>query len=183
MAKFSGVDIHDFGTNIQGLPPRNTGAGAALRENCTALFRRSRHGTGDDYRSPDQDVNRERGASHYGISRTFRVFFDLITIRFLLRYLARPLHFFGTVGILSIFCGMLRRFLAPGAEAPPPADVMVKHGPLMLFALQCYCSLDSICSLSVLLAKCRFRIITSPPARALLRGTTIARAERREHDL
>ena len=37
--------------------------------------------------------NRERGNSHYGISRTFRVFFDLITIRFLLRYLARPLHF------------------------------------------------------------------------------------------
>src|SRR5207244_12521590 len=54
---------------------------------------------------PIKNVNRERGASHYGITRTFRVFFDLLTIRFLLRYLARPLHFFGTVGMLSIMAG------------------------------------------------------------------------------
>ena len=51
---------------------------------------------------PIRNINRERGASHYGISRTFRVFFDLITIRFLLKYLARPLHFFGTVGMIGI---------------------------------------------------------------------------------
>jgi hypothetical protein len=37
-------------------------------------------------------------AARDGISRTFRVFFDLITMRFLLRYHSRPLHFFGAVG-------------------------------------------------------------------------------------
>ena len=54
---------------------------------------------------PIRNINRERGISHYGISRTFRVFFDLITIRFLLRYLSRPLHFFGTFGVISLFSG------------------------------------------------------------------------------
>ena len=44
---------------------------------------------------PIKNVNRERGKSHYGIGRTFRVFFDLLTIRFLLKYMTRPLHFFG----------------------------------------------------------------------------------------
>ena len=39
--------------------------------------------------------------SHYGLSRTVRVFFDLLTIRFLLRYMTRPLHFFGSIGALG----------------------------------------------------------------------------------
>ncbi len=44
---------------------------------------------------PISNPARTAGKSHYGISRTFRVFFDLLTIRFLLRYMTRPLHFFG----------------------------------------------------------------------------------------
>ena len=73
---------------------------------CIALFRRLASWYGASIvEVPIRNVNRERGASHYGISRTFRVFFDLITIRFLLRYLARPLHFFGTVGMVSILGG------------------------------------------------------------------------------
>jgi hypothetical protein len=45
------------------------------------------------------------GKSHYGISRTFRVFFDLLTIRFLLKYMTRPLHFFGFFGALGMVVG------------------------------------------------------------------------------
>ena len=54
---------------------------------------------------PSGNVNRERGKSHYGIGRTFRVFFDLMTIRFLLKYMSRPLHFFGGFGALGILVG------------------------------------------------------------------------------
>ncbi|MFQ3246427.1 MAG: glycosyltransferase involved in cell wall biosynthesis [Arenicella sp.] len=39
------------------------------------------------------------GESKYGISRTFRVVLDLITVKFLLRFHARPLHFFGMPGL------------------------------------------------------------------------------------
>ena len=42
---------------------------------------------------------REEGKSNYGIGRTFTVFFDLIRLTFLGRYLSRPLEFFGTLGI------------------------------------------------------------------------------------
>ena len=98
MAKLSGVEIHDFGTTFKAyrreileqvplygelhrfIPALASWYGASICE------------------VPIRNVNRERGISHYGISRTFRVFFDLITIRFLLRYLSRPLHFFGTLG-------------------------------------------------------------------------------------
>lgn len=42
---------------------------------------------------------RTAGESKYGISRTFRVILDLITVKFLLRFHARPLHFFGMPGL------------------------------------------------------------------------------------
>ena len=58
---------------------------------------------------PIRNVNRERGKSHYGIGRTFRVFFDLLTIRFLLSYMSRPLHFFGGFGALGIISGTISR--------------------------------------------------------------------------
>jgi glycosyltransferase involved in cell wall biosynthesis len=134
MAKLSGVNIHDFGTTFKAyrrevleqvplygelhrfIPALASWYGASIVE------------------VPIRNVNRERGASHYGISRTFRVFFDLITIRFLLRYLARPLHFFGTLGMLSILGGsavtgwlLMEKFLHH-------ADIMTQHGPLMIFA-------------------------------------------------
>ncbi|MBT8113888.1 MAG: glycosyltransferase family 2 protein [Arenicella sp.] len=43
---------------------------------------------------------RTAGESKYGISRTFRVLLDLITVKFLLRFHSRPLHFFGMPGIV-----------------------------------------------------------------------------------
>jgi glycosyltransferase involved in cell wall biosynthesis len=42
---------------------------------------------------------RQHGASKYGISRTFRVILDLLSVMFFMRYKARPGHFFGSVGL------------------------------------------------------------------------------------
>lgn len=42
---------------------------------------------------------REFGESKYGISRTFRVILDLLTVFFFLHYRARPGHFFGSIGL------------------------------------------------------------------------------------
>ena len=50
---------------------------------------------------------RRFGASKYGISRTIRVVLDLITVKFMLSYATRPLHVFGTVGVVSSAIGML----------------------------------------------------------------------------
>jgi glycosyltransferase involved in cell wall biosynthesis len=47
------------------------------------------------------------GKSKYGIDRTIRVMLDLITVRFMLGYLTRPLHVFGGVGLLSTALGVL----------------------------------------------------------------------------
>jgi hypothetical protein len=134
MAKLSGVDIHDFGTTFKAyrreiinqvplygelhrfIPALASWYGASICE------------------IPIRNINRERGASHYGISRTFRVFFDLITIRFLLNYLARPLHFFGSFGAAGIVSGTLIAFWLIFENLVHNTNVMDVHGPLLVFA-------------------------------------------------
>jgi len=42
---------------------------------------------------------RVAGKSKYGISRTFRVLLDLLSVHFFMRYWTRPGHFFGSIGL------------------------------------------------------------------------------------
>ena len=134
MARLSGVDIHDFGTTFKAyrrdviqniplygemhrfIPALASWYGASI---CEVVI---------------TNPVRESGRSHYGLSRTFRVFFDLLTIRFLLKYMTRPLHFFGTFGALGVFGGggiatwLLLHKLLSGH------DVMDEHAPLFTIA-------------------------------------------------
>lgn len=48
---------------------------------------------------------RQYGKSKYGLSRTFRVLMDLMTITFIKKFLTRPMHVFGLLGMFSMFLG------------------------------------------------------------------------------
>jgi hypothetical protein len=54
---------------------------------------------------PITNPPRQYGKSNYGISRTFRVFLDLLSTKFLLDYSTKPLHFFGAFGLLATGLG------------------------------------------------------------------------------
>jgi glycosyltransferase involved in cell wall biosynthesis len=134
MAKLSGVDIHDFGTTFKAYRReviRNIPLYGEMHRFIPALA--SWYGASI---CEIQITNpaRESGQSHYGISRTFRVFFDLLTIRFLLKYMTRPLHFFGSIGLLGVLSGggmatwLLLHKLFSGH------DVMDEHAPLFTIA-------------------------------------------------
>lgn len=134
MAKLSGVEIHDFGTTFKAYRREileQVPLYGELHRFIPALA--SWHGA-SIVEVPIRNINREHGVSHYGISRTFRVFFDLLTIRFLLKYLSRPLHFFGTLGMLSIMGGLGVAAWLGLEKLLHQADVMTKHGPLLIFA-------------------------------------------------
>ncbi len=44
---------------------------------------------------------RIHGKSNYGIARTYKVVLDLVVIKFLQKYMNKPIHFFGGVGLVS----------------------------------------------------------------------------------
>jgi len=53
---------------------------------------------------------RQFGKSKYGISRTFRVVLDLLTVNFLMRYSTHPIQIFGRIGL--IFAGAALALIA-----------------------------------------------------------------------
>src|SRR4051812_9540198 len=58
----------------------------------------------------EQVVNhrpRTAGKSNYGITRTFRVVLDLMTVKFLSSYKTRPLQMFGGIGLMMLAAGFL----------------------------------------------------------------------------
>src|SRR6201997_4475898 len=130
MAKLSGVEIHDFGTTFKAYRREvihNIPLYGEMHRFIPALA--SWYGA-SICEIPITNVNRERGQSHYGISRTFRVFFDLLTIRFLLRYMYRPLHFFGTFGAMGISGGIIvSLWLLLEKMLHVHEHVMDQHGP------------------------------------------------------
>jgi glycosyltransferase involved in cell wall biosynthesis len=134
MARLSGVDIHDFGTTFKAYRReviQNIPLYGEMHRFIPALA--SWYGA-TICEVPISNPARESGRSHYGLSRTFRVFFDLITIRFLLKYMTRPLHFFGGVGALAELSGggiavwLLVHKLVSGH------DVAGEHGPWFIIA-------------------------------------------------
>jgi glycosyltransferase involved in cell wall biosynthesis len=49
---------------------------------------------------------RVSGISKYGLTRTFRVILDVITVKFFLNFSNRPIQLFGSFGLLSTLCGV-----------------------------------------------------------------------------
>jgi len=131
MAKVSGVQLRDFGTTFKAyraevlkdihlygelhrfIPALASFYGARIAE------------------VPIKNIPRASGGSHYGIGRTFRVLFDIFTIKFLLTYFTRPMHFFGKIGLVSftlgsLILGYLMTLKLIGQH------IMLEHGPLMM---------------------------------------------------
>jgi glycosyltransferase involved in cell wall biosynthesis len=51
--------------------------------------------------------SRQFGNSKYGMGRIIRVILDLLAVRFLLSYSTRPIQIFGSLGLLSLFIGII----------------------------------------------------------------------------
>jgi glycosyltransferase involved in cell wall biosynthesis len=78
---------------------------------------------------------RVHGVSKYGISRTFRVVLDLISVFFFMRYRARPGHFFGGVGMALVGIGGV--VLAWLAFVKFGLGEAIGGRPLLLFGFFC----------------------------------------------
>lgn len=131
MAKASGVDLHDFGTTFKAYRSevlKDINLYGELHRFIPALA--SFYGA-KVAEVPIQNSPRVGGGSHYGIGRTFRVLFDILTIKFLLKYFTRPMHFFGQLGLVGTtigggILGYLLIYRLTGHE------IMIQHGPLLI---------------------------------------------------
>ncbi len=107
MAWLSGIPLRDFGSTFKAYRReviQNTELYGQLHRFIPALA--SWQGV-SIVEVPVANAPRRRGTSKYGLSRTFRVLFDLLTVKFLIHYLQRPLQFFGLWGLAFSGAGFL----------------------------------------------------------------------------
>ncbi|MBM3311643.1 MAG: glycosyltransferase family 2 protein [Candidatus Aminicenantes bacterium] len=99
MRSLSGVPIHDFGTTFKAYRRevlKDLRLYGELHRFIPALI--SRTGV-KIVEIPITNIVRPKGKSKYGLSRVRRVFFDLLTVKFLISFIDRPLQLFGLVGL------------------------------------------------------------------------------------
>jgi glycosyltransferase involved in cell wall biosynthesis len=134
MAKLSGVSLHDFGTTFKAyrapvikrirlygdlhrfIPALTSWNGARIAE------------------VPIKNVPRPQNKSNYGLSRTWRVMADLLTVRFLLKYVTRPLHLFGPAGFASAGIGIAAAAWILLTKLVTGSAIFLTHGPLLLLS-------------------------------------------------
>ena len=130
ISKVTGVYLHDYGCTLKAyrrsvfqhvrlygemhrfMPAYTALAGAAIAE-----MEVSHHA-------------RQFGKSKYGISRTFRVILDLMTLKFLGSYGTKPLYAFGIPGLFSFSAGGTLSAFWLGRKIFPP-HVRVHRNPLL----------------------------------------------------
>ena len=130
MSKASGIQLRDFGTTFKAYRSeilKDVNLYGELHRFIPALA--SFYGA-RVAEVPIRNSPRTAGGSHYGLSRTFRVMFDIITIRFLLKYFTRPMHFFGSLGLIGTSLGSLvLGYLV--VQKIRGMDIIAEHGPMM----------------------------------------------------
>jgi glycosyltransferase involved in cell wall biosynthesis len=143
ISKVSGTHLHDYGCTLKayrreifehvrlyGEMHRFIPAYAALAGAVIAEIEVTHH-------------PRRFGVSKYGLSRTFRVILDLLTLKFLGSFGTKPLYAFGMPGMASLSLGGLLASLVLGQKIFPP-QVRANRNPLLSlsvlfsgFGMQC----------------------------------------------
>ncbi|HLY26166.1 MAG TPA: glycosyltransferase family 2 protein [Aggregatilineales bacterium] len=83
---------------------------------------------------PVQWSSRVHGKSHYGLSRTWRVFLDMIAVKFLLEYAGKPLRLFGSLGMGSLALGSLSGILAIAMKLPALGGYSITGNPFLILS-------------------------------------------------
>jgi glycosyltransferase involved in cell wall biosynthesis len=133
MSKASGIDLRDFGTTFKAYRAevlKDVHLYGELHRFIPALA--SIYGA-RVAEVPIQNTPRVAGESHYGLGRTTRVLFDILTIRFLLKYFTRPMHFFGAIGLAGTLSGgAMLAYCLFVKIFNWQLDIISEHGPLIL---------------------------------------------------
>jgi glycosyltransferase involved in cell wall biosynthesis len=82
---------------------------------------------------PVEHHARTMGKSKYGLSRTIKVIFDLMTIKFMASYQTKPIYIFGTFGFLSFFVAFVAGLWAMILKLTHKADLI--QTPLPIIAI------------------------------------------------
>jgi glycosyltransferase involved in cell wall biosynthesis len=110
-------DVHLYGEMHRFIPIYASWAGARVTE------------------IPVEHHPRTMGKSKYGLSRTIKVVFDLMTIKFMASYQTKPIYVFGTFGMLAFTISILAGLYAVFLKLFHKADFIQTPLPILAIVL------------------------------------------------
>ncbi len=84
---------------------------------------------------PVEHHPRTMGKSKYGLSRTLKVVFDLMTIKFMASYQTKPIYVFGSFGMLAFLISFLAGFYAVFLKLFHKADFVQTPLPILTIVM------------------------------------------------
>jgi glycosyltransferase involved in cell wall biosynthesis len=138
ISKIGGVPLHDYGCSLKAYR-RESLADVQLYGEMHRFIPIYASWSGARVTEiPVEHHARTMGKSKYGLSRTIKVVFDLITIKFMASYQTKPLYVFGYAGLLtfavSFLCAVLA-LLMKFAAWPHHADFVQTPLPVLTMVL------------------------------------------------
>jgi glycosyltransferase involved in cell wall biosynthesis len=134
MARISGLDLHDFGTTFKAYRREIIKEVRLYGEFHRFIPVIARNHMAKMAEIPIQNVHSHR-KSHYSIGRTITVFFDLIRLNFLNKYLSRPLQIFGTLGFCLVMIGIAIEVYLTYLKYVYGLGLLEYRGPLFILGL------------------------------------------------
>ncbi|MCD4653016.1 glycosyltransferase family 2 protein, partial [bacterium] len=135
MAKLSGYPLHDFGTTYKAYKSeviKSVVLYGQFHRFIPALVERLKPKIKE---IPIKSLPRIGGKSNYNIGRTFTVFFDLIRIHFLTKWLNRPLQIFGSIGFGLGTIGFMIALYLSILKFSTGIAIMEYRAPLFLLSI------------------------------------------------
>jgi len=134
ISKIGGVPLHDYGCSLKAYR-RESLADVQLYGEMHRFIPIYASWSGARVTEiPVEHHPRTMGKSKYGLSRTIKVIFDLMTIKFMASYQTKPLYVFGWAGLLtfavSLICAIFA-FLMKFASWPHHADFIQTPLPVL----------------------------------------------------
>jgi glycosyltransferase involved in cell wall biosynthesis len=105
--RVSGIDIHDFNCGLKAYRNevvKDVRVLGELHRYIPVLAHMEGYRVGE---IPVQHHPRQFGVTKYGWGRLLKGFLDLLTVMYIGKYMGRPLHLFGTMGLIFGILGML----------------------------------------------------------------------------
>src|SRR5712664_145813 len=138
ISKIGGVPLHDYGCSLKAYR-RESLADVQLYGEMHRFIPIYASWSGARVTEiPVEHHARTMGQSKYGLSRTIKVIFDLMTIKFMASYQTKPLYVYGWAGLLtfvvSILCAVFA-FLMKFASWPHHADFIQTPLPVLTMVM------------------------------------------------
>jgi glycosyltransferase involved in cell wall biosynthesis len=138
ISKIGGVPLHDYGCSLKAYR-RESLADVQLYGEMHRFIPIYASWSGARVTEiPVEHHPRTMGKSKYGLSRTIKVIFDLMTIKFMASYQTKPLYVFGWAGLMTFAVSMLCAifaFLMKFASWPHHADFIQTPLPVLTMVL------------------------------------------------